>query len=90
VTEWPGAAELARREEKLSTMRRQWADDQISVELFFPLAKELEAAIRDLRNDRNRHAAVAQRATVDLEDVRRRWFADELGRVSEVMRVATA
>lgn len=78
ASEWTGAAELGRREEKLSTLRRQWAADQISDELFFPMAKELETAIRELRNERNRHAVVAQRAAIDLDDIRKRWFTDEL------------
>jgi len=76
--EWPGAGELSRCETKLSTLRAQWTADQISDELFFPMAKDLEKAIRDLRNDRNRHAAVAQRAEVDLTDIRKRWFDNVL------------
>jgi DNA invertase Pin-like site-specific DNA recombinase len=76
--EWPGSAELARVETKLGTLRVQWSSDVISDELFFPMAKELEAAIRELRTDRNRHTAVAQRAAMDLSDIRRRWFSGEL------------
>ena len=42
------------------------------------MTKELESAVRELRTDRNRHAAVAQRASTDLSDIRRRWFSNEL------------
>jgi Recombinase zinc beta ribbon domain len=78
ASQWPGAQELARKEAKLATLRSQWSLDMISDELFFPMAKELETAIRELRTDRNRHAAVAQRASIDLSDIRRRWFSGEL------------
>jgi hypothetical protein len=78
ATEWAGADELAGKEAKLATLRTQWSLDMISDELFFPMAKELEGAIRELRSDRNRHAAIAQRASIDMSDIRRRWFSREL------------
>jgi DNA invertase Pin-like site-specific DNA recombinase len=90
AVEWPGAAELARLEAKLSTLRAQWSSDVISDELFFPMAKELEAAIRELRTDRNRHTALAQRASIDLSDIRRRWFTGELDLAQKRAYIAEA
>jgi recombinase len=71
---WLGAAELARVQQKLGMLTRQWQEDHISNELYFANVEKLEGRIRELTNERNRHAAVAQRALADVADVRRRWF----------------
>lgn len=68
---WPGAPELNRAQQKLNMLTRQWQEDRTSNGLYFSNVEKLEARIRELTNDRNSHAAVAQRA---VADVRRRWF----------------
>jgi DNA invertase Pin-like site-specific DNA recombinase len=70
---WPKEAELARIESKLTKLRVQWQQDQISDELFFATARELEEQQRALRGERNRHELSTQRVDVDLDDVRSRW-----------------
>lgn len=71
---WLGAPELERAQQKLGMLTRQWQEDRISDGLYFANVEKLEGRIRELTNERNRHAAVAQRAVVDVADVRRRWF----------------
>lgn len=68
---WTGEKDLERAQQKLSTLTQQWQNDQISDALYFSNVKDLETRIRDLTNERNRHAAVVQRS---LADIRRRWF----------------
>jgi hypothetical protein len=71
---WPGSADLERAKQKLSMLTRQWQEDRISDGLYFSNVETLEARIRELTNERNRHAVAAQRAVADVADVRRRWF----------------
>ena len=66
--------ELQRAQQKLGMLTRQWQDDRISDGLYFANVERLEGRIRELTNERNRHAAVAQRAVADVADVSRRWF----------------
>jgi DNA invertase Pin-like site-specific DNA recombinase len=72
---WLGAQELERVQQKLGMLTRQWQEDRISDGLYFANVEKLEGRIRELTNERNRHAAVAQRAVADVADVRRRWFS---------------
>jgi DNA invertase Pin-like site-specific DNA recombinase len=71
---WLGAPELERAQQKLGMLTRQWQEDRISDGLYFANVEKLESRIRELTNERNRHAAFAQRAVADVADVRRRWF----------------
>jgi hypothetical protein len=71
---WLGAPELERAQQKLGLLTRQWQEDRISDGLYFANVEKLEGRIRELTNERNRHAALAQRAIADVADVRRRWF----------------
>ncbi len=71
---WPGASELERTQQKLGMLTRQWQEDRISDGLYFTNVENLEARIRELTNEGNRHAVVVQRAVADVADVRRRWF----------------
>lgn len=75
---WEGEEELARQQAKLSTLREQWQSDAISDELFFTTARTIEARIKELRAERGRHEVAEQRAATNVEDVRRRWYTDEL------------
>ncbi len=72
---WSGAPELERAQQRFGMLTRQWQEDRISDGLYFMNVEKLEARIRELTNEHNRHAAVAQRAVADVADVRRRWFA---------------
>lgn len=72
---WPGAPALDRAQQKLNMLTRQWQEDRISDGLYFSNVEKLEGRIRELTNERNRHAVVAQRAVADVADVRRRWFS---------------
>jgi hypothetical protein len=76
--EWAGAPELAGQEDKLGLLRQQWQTDQISNELFFSTARALEERIRELRNERSRHALLVQRASTKIEDLRSRWYDGQL------------
>jgi hypothetical protein len=71
---WLGAPGLDRAQQKLGMLTRQWQEDHISDGLYFANLEKLEGRIRELTNERNRHAAAAQRALADVADVRRRWF----------------
>jgi hypothetical protein len=71
---WLGAPELERAQQKLGMLTHQWQEDRISDGLYFANVEKLEGRIRELTNERNRHAAVAQRAVADVADVCRRWF----------------
>jgi DNA invertase Pin-like site-specific DNA recombinase len=71
---WLGAPELERVQQKLGMLTRQWQEDRISDGLYFANVEKLEGRIRELTNERNRHAAIVQRAVADVADVRRRWF----------------
>lgn len=75
---WPGEAELARQKAKLETLRAQWQADQISDGFFFTTVRAIEERIRELSNERNRHELAMRRAAVDVRDVRRRWYEDEI------------
>ncbi len=68
---WLGAPELERAQQKLGMLTRQWQEDRISDGRYFTNVEKLEGRIRELTNERNRHAALAHRA---IADVRRRWF----------------
>lgn len=70
---WTGGEELERIGRKLATLRQEWQDDKISDDLFFGTVRQLETRQRELRNERARHAAVAQREATDTADIRRRW-----------------
>ena len=71
---WPGAAELERIEHKLTTLRTQWQQDQVSDDFFFNTVRQLEASQSELRNQRSRHEAATQRAIADVANVRKRWM----------------
>lgn len=79
---WLGAQELERAQQKLGILTRQWQEDRISDGLHFANVEKLEGRIRELTNERNRHAALAQRALADVADAHRRWFTpvEEAGR----------
>ncbi|WP_158057127.1 recombinase family protein [Saccharomonospora sp. CUA-673] len=70
---WPKEAELERIEGKLTTLTEQWKSDQITDDFFFTNVRDLEQQRTSLRNERARHAAVAERAATDTTDIRRRW-----------------
>lgn len=78
---WPGEADLARQREKLAKLRAQWEGDQVSDDLFFASARQLEDRIRQLRNEQAKHALATQRVTqasaTDIRALRERWYKPE-------------
>lgn len=62
---WPGAPGPERAQQKLGM---QWQEDRISDDLYFTNVERPEGRIRELTNERNRYAAVAQRAVADVAD----------------------
>jgi len=82
VAPWLGVADLARQREKLAKLRALWEADQISDDLFFTTARQLEERIRQLRSDQAKHALAAERishvAATDIEALRTRWYIAEV------------
>jgi Recombinase zinc beta ribbon domain len=60
---WSGEADLARQREKLAKLRARWEGDQVSDDLFFASARQLEERIRQLRNEQAKHALATRRVT---------------------------
>ena len=75
VGPWAGEAEVQRIGDKLAALRQQWQADQVSDQFFFATVGELEERLRELNNERGRFELAAQRSRVNVEDIRRRWFA---------------
>lgn len=71
--EWGGQEAVDRIEGKIASLRAQWKTDAISDNFFFASIRELEEEQSDLRRERGRHAAMTERASADVADVRRRW-----------------
>jgi DNA invertase Pin-like site-specific DNA recombinase len=75
---WEGEEELSRLEKKQRKMLRAWQEDEISDELFFPENREMESRIKELRKEWTQHALRVQRASVVTDDVRKKWYSNEL------------
>jgi hypothetical protein len=75
--EWAGAAELETCQRQLDELSREWRAGGISNEFFFANVRQLEQKASELRADQARYVAHARRRNLDIEDVRRRWYAAE-------------
>ncbi|MBO4269310.1 recombinase family protein [Microbispora triticiradicis] len=80
-TEWPGQQDYEDAKARLEELRAQWTAGNISNELFFSAAPDLEKRISRLRTDAQSFAATAQRrqarSATDVAEIRRRWFLSE-------------
>jgi uncharacterized protein YmfQ (DUF2313 family) len=77
VEEWTGAGELASCQRQLDELGRQWRSGGISNEFFFANVRQLEKEISRLRAEQARHAVHTQRRSLNVEDIRRRWYASD-------------
>lgn len=75
--EWPGAEQLADSQRKLEELGREWRAGGLSNEFFFSNVRQLEQEIAQLRAEQSRHDLRAKRRSVDIAEVRRRWYATE-------------
>lgn len=76
--EWEGEEELDRLTRKQRKLLGAWQEDQISGELFFPENQKMEARIKELRKERTQHALRVQRASAVTDDVRKKWYSNQL------------
>lgn len=74
---WAGADELAATQRRIDDLGREWRAGGLSNEFFFANVRHLEEQVAKLRAEQARHAAQVKRRTVDVEDIRRRWYAAE-------------
>jgi hypothetical protein len=77
VGPWPGEDDLAAVETQIKELREQWRTRKISNALFFEEIPALESEQTRLRTERERYALTAQRAAVDMTDIRRRWYSED-------------
>ncbi|WP_214325110.1 recombinase family protein [Nonomuraea sediminis] len=79
--EWSGQREYEDSKTRLEELRRQWTAGNISNELFFSSAPDLEKRISRLRAEAQSFTAAAQRqrnrSDTDVAEIRRRWFLPE-------------
>ncbi|AWS44099.1 recombinase family protein [Streptosporangium sp. 'caverna'] len=80
-SEWAGEEELETAVQQLDELTRRWRTKEISGELYFRVAPELEATMARLRADRAKRTASAEvrqaRASLSMEEIRRRWYLSE-------------
>ncbi|WP_034385982.1 recombinase family protein [Herbidospora cretacea] len=80
-TVWAKQGEYDGAKARLETLRTQWALGNVSNELFFPAAADLEKQIARLRTEAQGFAASVQRqrsrSNADVSEIRRRWFLAE-------------
>lgn len=79
--EWPKQQEYEEAKSRLELLRTQWAAGNISNELFFSTAPELEKMISRLRAEAQSFMASVQRrqsrSSTDVAEIRRRWYLPE-------------
>jgi DNA invertase Pin-like site-specific DNA recombinase len=75
--QWAGEPELEATQRQLDDLGREWRAGGISNEFFFTNVRHLEEKLARLRAGQGRHAAQRKRRSLDIEDVRRRWYAAE-------------
>ncbi|WP_440100418.1 recombinase family protein [Streptosporangium sp. H16] len=79
--EWEGKQEYEDTKARLEELRSQWAAGNISNELFFSTAPDLEKRISRLRAEGQNFTASAERhlarSTTDVVEIRRRWYLTE-------------
>ncbi|MFI7449357.1 recombinase family protein [Nonomuraea sp. NPDC049714] len=78
---WPKQSEYEDAKSRLDTLRTQWTAGNISNDLFFSSAAELEKRISRLRNEAQSFTASLQRqrsrSNTDVAEIRRRWYLPE-------------
>ncbi|MGW0058959.1 recombinase family protein [Streptosporangium sandarakinum] len=79
--EWTGEKEYEDAKSRLEELRTQWAAGNISNELFFSTAPDLEKRIARLRTEAQNFTASLQRrrsrSDTDVAEIRRRWYLAE-------------
>lgn len=74
---WNRQTELDDYEAMFAALREQWRDRRISNEFYFADAQHLQDKIAELRKDRARHEVGAKRASLDVDNIRERWFTTD-------------
>lgn len=79
--EWTGKQEYEDTKSRLEELRNQWAAGNISNELFFSVAPDLEKRISRLRAEGQSFTAASERrlarSATDVTEIRRRWYLSE-------------
>ncbi|MFB4272424.1 recombinase family protein [Nonomuraea sp. GTA35] len=79
--EWTGKAEYEDAKSRLEELRVQWTAGNVTNELFFSVAPDLEKRIARLRTEAQNFTAAAQRrqarSDTDITEIRRRWYLPE-------------
>jgi Recombinase zinc beta ribbon domain len=75
--EWPGAEQLAACQRQLDELGQEWRAGGMSNEFFFSNVRHLEQRIGQLRAEEKQHELRTKRRSIDVEEVRRRWYAPE-------------
>ena len=83
---WAGAEELENSQGQLDELGRVWRAGGISNEFFFANVRHLEEKIARLRAEQSRYALQVERRKLDVEDLRRRWYAPEEEGGLDIMR----
>jgi hypothetical protein len=83
---WDGEADLVQTQAQLDELGREWRAGGISNDFFFRNVRDLEDRLARLRAAQGRHAATLRRRVLDIEDVRRRWYADEADGGLDIMQ----
>jgi DNA invertase Pin-like site-specific DNA recombinase len=74
---WPGIEQLATCQQQLDQLGREWRAGGVSNEFFFSNVRHLEHRIGQLRAEEKQHELRIKRRSVDVEEIRRRWYAPE-------------
>ncbi|MFF0243637.1 recombinase family protein [Streptosporangium sandarakinum] len=79
--EWTGQLEYEDAKSRLEELRNQWTAGNISNELFFSMAPDLEKRIGRLRAEAQKFMASVERrlarSSTDVTEIRRRWYLSE-------------
>ncbi|MEV4375347.1 recombinase family protein [Streptosporangium sp. NPDC049644] len=79
--EWTGQLEYEDAKSRLEELRNQWTAGNISNELFFSMAPDLEKRIGRLRAEAQKFMASVERrltrSSTDVTEIRRRWYLPE-------------
>lgn len=75
---WPGAETLLLLKTKRGELVNAWRKDLISSEVFWPEVRSIEAQIKTLQDEQARRTALAERAALDVHDIRATWFSGDL------------
>ncbi len=82
----PGARSWSTVNVSFDELGRVWREGGISNEFFFANVRQIEEKIARLRTEQSRHALQVQRRKLDVDELRRRWYAPEEQGGLDVMR----